>query len=81
MLGFSTVNGEIVLDPSFGVHVLFAAVCAALVVFNALAKDVNLPFSGVFRLESGTVAASLKQLRSTTAPYREVNRGVLYRGE
>ena len=54
---------------AFGVHALFAVVASALVVFNSLAIDVNLPFSGVFRLESGTVAASLKNLRSATAPY------------
>ena len=36
----------------------FAVVASALVVFNS-AIDVNLPFSGVCRLESGTVAASL----------------------
>merc|ERR1711977_640435 len=50
-------------------HALFAVVASALVVFNSLAIDVNLPFSGVFRLGSGTVAASLKNLRSATAPY------------
>ena len=46
-----------------------SSIASALVVFNSLAIDVNLPFSGVFRLESGTVAASLKNLRSATAPY------------
>jgi hypothetical protein len=70
-LGFELVDGLPVFDASFGVHTLFAVVCAALVVFNSLAIDVNLPFSGIFRLESGTVAASLKNLRSATAPYLE----------
>merc|ERR1712167_135520 len=67
-LGF-VMNDGVVFDASFGVHALFAVVASALVVFNSLAIDVNLPFSGVFRLESGTVAASLKNLRSATAPY------------
>ena len=68
-LGFVMTNNELIFDASFGVHALFAVVASALVVFNSLAIDVNLPFSGVFRLESGTVAASLKNLRSATAPY------------
>ena len=62
-------DSNIVFDASFGVHALFAVVASALGVFHSLAIDVNLPFSGVFRLESGTVAASLKNLRSATAPY------------
>jgi hypothetical protein len=68
-LGFVMADTGVVFDASFGVHALFAVVASALVVFNSLAIDVNLPFSGVFRLESGTVAASLKNLRSATAPY------------
>ena len=68
-LGFVMADSGVVFDASFGVHALFAVVASALVVFNSLAIDVNLPFSGVFRLESGTVAASLKNLRSATAPY------------
>ena len=68
-LGFVMTSNELIFDASFGVHALFAVVASALVVFNSLAIDVNLPFSGVFRLESGTVAASLKNLRSATAPY------------
>merc|ERR1719482_2503050 len=68
-LGFVMADSNIVFDASFGVHALFAVVASALVVFNSLAIDVNLPFSGVFRLESGTVPASLKNLRSATAPY------------
>ena len=70
-LGFVMADGAVVFDASFGVHALFSVVGAALVVFNSLAIDVNLPFSGVFRLESGTVAASLKNLRAATAPYLE----------
>ena len=68
-LGFVMNDAGVIFDNSFGVHALFAVVASALVVFNSLAIDVNLPFSGVFRLESGTVAASLKNLRSATAPY------------
>ena len=68
-LGFVMADSGVIFDASFGVHALFAVVASALVVFNSLAIDVNLPFSGVFRLESGTVAASLKNLRSATAPY------------
>ncbi|KAH8049126.1 DUF4239-containing protein [Aureococcus anophagefferens] len=48
MLGAVTVDGALVFDASFGVHVLFA---------------------GLYRLESNTVAASLKQLRATIRPY------------
>ena len=59
----------LVFDDSFGVHVLFAFIVGALVVFNALAVDFNSPFSGLYRLESNTVAASLKQLRATIRPY------------
>ena len=51
--------------------VLACVILFGHLVFNSLAIDVNLPFSGVFRLESGTVAASLKNLRSATAPYLE----------
>ena len=68
-LGFVEVDGAVVFDDSFGVHVLFAFICGALVVFNSLAADFNRPFSGVYRLESNTVAASLKQLRSSIRPY------------
>ena len=46
-------DSGVVFDASFGVHALFAVVASALVVFNSLAIDVNLPFSGVFRFESG----------------------------
>ena len=69
MLGAVTVDGALVFDASFGVHVLFAFIVGALVVFNALAVDFNSPFSGLYRLESNTVAASLKQLRATIRPY------------
>ena len=70
LLGFGyDAAGHVACDPSFGVHVLFGFVCGALAVFNSLASDLNRPFHGDYKLESGTVIASIKQLRGGLAPH------------
>ena len=50
---------------------LFSFVSGALAVFNSLAADFDRPFQGAFKLESGTVVATLRQLRTLVADAHE----------
>ena len=72
LLGFTATASGVVPDPSLGVHVLFAFVVGILVSFNAIATDFNEPFRGAFKIESETVATSLKQLRGSLQKYCDI---------
>ena len=51
---------------------LFGYFCGALTVFYNLAVDFNKPFDGVFTLESGTLTATLRQMRDRVGVYIDV---------
>ena len=60
------------LTSSFGARALFGYFCGALTVFYNLAVDFNKPFDGVFTLESGTLTATLRQMRDRVGVYIDV---------
>ena len=57
------------LTSSFGARALFGYFCGALTVFYNLAVDFNKPFDGAFTLESGTLTATLRQMRDRVDVY------------
>ena len=59
----------LLLTSSFGARALFGYFCGALTVFYNLAVDFNKPFDGAFTLESGTLTATLRQMRDRVDVY------------